>query len=245
MSLNEAIKARDLQAVEALLEGGASPSALEGGCTALHLAVQVGDAAILDALLKTAGVDVNARDAGLRTPLHQAAKRRQGSLPFLQRLLAAGADPSVHDQSSDTPLHVLCDARIDRSCASGAAVRLLLKAGQTLWPPTPKATPLCTLLIPTYAPAAPGTQETLLGPAAAALWAAGDRTCWRLTPRGCRGLEQGLTAMMKHQKGDVPLLVARMHPEARRWARCILWLFNREKLSPEVAEIILDMALCP
>lgn len=68
----------------------------------LHAALAGGDNVALVTLLIESGSDVNARQHGGYTPLHEAAQN--GYLGSAQRLLAAGADASVATADGQTPL---------------------------------------------------------------------------------------------------------------------------------------------
>jgi len=71
--------------------------------TPLHVAGLTEDPAVAKALLE-AGADVNARDAGGRTPLHWAVGL---SVPYVQELLKKGANVNAEDLQKRTPLHCL------------------------------------------------------------------------------------------------------------------------------------------
>lgn len=73
------------------------------GMSALTLAVQNGDLAILQLLIQQ-GADVNATDASGRTALFYAAQRP--SVHIVQELLASGALPNHADLEGDTALDV-------------------------------------------------------------------------------------------------------------------------------------------
>jgi ankyrin repeat protein len=125
LALDGAAEQGDLQAVAALLAGGADPNAADSfGFTALHAAAAARHgnsttAALIQALV-AAGGNPNARLANGATPLHQAA--RTGCLAALQALLAAGADVSSRDSLGRTPLHLAAGKNAE-------CVEALLRAG--------------------------------------------------------------------------------------------------------------------
>ena len=73
------------------------------GMNALNLAVQNGDLAILQLLLRQ-GADVNATDSSGRTALFYAAQRP--SVHIVQELLDSGALPNHADLEGDTALDI-------------------------------------------------------------------------------------------------------------------------------------------
>ena len=91
------------EALEALLDGGASVAATDSsGWTALSWAAFWRSAPMCAELLRR-GADPSAADAQMRTPLHWAA--RNGAQDCCAALIAAGASPSAADSSGSTPLH--------------------------------------------------------------------------------------------------------------------------------------------
>ncbi|KAI1749366.1 ankyrin repeat-containing domain protein [Xylaria castorea] len=83
--------------------------------------------------------DLNAVDAGGRTPLAWAALRRDDQAVGL--LLAYGADPNVTEHHGSTPLYNAAEN------GSAACCRLLLEAGALTDPPKPKGARLSSALV--------------------------------------------------------------------------------------------------
>ena len=117
-----AIGVENLDATEALLDGGANPNlAGTGGETPVHAAAFVADPAFLRTVLAHGG-DPNVRNpvtAG--TPLSRAL--RGPHVDNVRMLLDAGANPDLGDSNRDAPLHVA--ARTN----SGQSILMLLEAG--------------------------------------------------------------------------------------------------------------------
>jgi ankyrin repeat protein len=91
----ERIRQGDYGIARLFLDAGMSPSAAdEQGTSALMMAAAVGNRDIVDALLER-GAEVDARNPSGMTALMWCAASRTSSLPVLERLLAAGADPSA------------------------------------------------------------------------------------------------------------------------------------------------------
>ena len=114
----------DLQALRALLEGGADPGvALGDGLTALHIAAEEGNVDMAKLLLD-AGADAEAKTRiGSYTPLHLAAG--SAHLDVVEVLLRAGADVAAETTNSGaTPLHLAA-----RAMAGERVVRALLEHG--------------------------------------------------------------------------------------------------------------------
>ena len=97
--------AGQLACLRRLVDGGASLelNSAPFGEAALHMAAGYGDSAMVSELI-TLGADVNVRRADGNTPLHEACVARMGDPERVVRiLLAAGADPSVRNDASETP----------------------------------------------------------------------------------------------------------------------------------------------
>lgn len=118
----EAIRSRNLEALQQILAAGADPQASDyNGTPLLHLAVDRGHQPIVELLLD-AGTEVDARDADSgKTPLFAAAVN--GEVQKVELLVRRGADVNAKTSHLRTPLH---DA-----AWSGKAevVRYLLTAG--------------------------------------------------------------------------------------------------------------------
>jgi ankyrin repeat protein len=121
LRLIEAIKARNPEAVRALLKEKVDVNARQGdGATALHWATHFGDATTVDVLLRAGAKADVADDTGV-TPLYLACLNRQGAL--VERLLQSRADPNAVLVSGETVL---------MTCArtgEAAGVRALLDRG--------------------------------------------------------------------------------------------------------------------
>ena len=102
LSLHDAIKNKDTQALQALIQSGANVNAKKGFflMTPLHLAAQHYPQAIKP-LIK-AGADVNAQDRSGDTPLHLASEYQPEAVPIL---IEAGADVHTKNRAENTPLH--------------------------------------------------------------------------------------------------------------------------------------------
>jgi ankyrin repeat protein len=96
-----------------------APGRTVSGATPLHSAVDAGNKAITELLLRY-GADINAKVRDGETPLHLAAGR--GYTTIVETLIAAGADLSARGVHGQTPLH--------RAAQSGsdAIVNLLIDA---------------------------------------------------------------------------------------------------------------------
>ena len=122
LRLIDAVKARDVEAVRALLRP--RPSAVDvnaaagDGATALHWAAHRDDLAIADLLIRAGARARVATDAGA-TPLHLACTIRSAAM--VERLLDAGADPNAALLNGETVL-MTC-ARTGDARAIAALVR--------------------------------------------------------------------------------------------------------------------------
>ena len=99
-----AVTTEDEAAVRALLAAGATVDATcSGGWTALHLASEPGQAALVE-LPIAAGGGVNAKGLDGRTALYWASRNDHAAV--VKRLLAAGADVDAKTKAGWTALHV-------------------------------------------------------------------------------------------------------------------------------------------
>ena len=114
-----------------------SPNDRNGaGNTSLHLVVAAGSLQGIDLLIQH-GADLDARDAQGRSALHIACTASGGpdaSEDMVTRLLRAGSNPNLSDDTGSTPLHVAA-ANGKESCLQalleGGAVSQLNHAGNT------------------------------------------------------------------------------------------------------------------
>ena len=121
LRLIEAVKARDVEAVRALLKLRVDVNAPQGdGATALHWAVHHDDLTTVDSLL-TSGARANVADDTGATPLHLACTNRNATI--VDRLLRAGANPNVALVTGETVLMTCSRA------GEAAGVRGLLARG--------------------------------------------------------------------------------------------------------------------
>ncbi|MDO9438575.1 ankyrin repeat domain-containing protein [Hydrogenophaga sp.] len=109
LRLAQAIYADDPVAVEAVLAEGMQEVLLgpifDAGANALHLAVSMGQTAVVTLLLRQYGMDPNTANADGWTPLHIAAEK--GHDAAATALLNHGAEPNaLTSDDRDTPLHV-------------------------------------------------------------------------------------------------------------------------------------------
>lgn len=79
------------------------PNKTDMSYTALHTAVEVGNADIVLLLIEEAGAEVEARTYYNHTPLHQAA--HEGHTDIVAILLTKKANPNAKDNHENTPLH--------------------------------------------------------------------------------------------------------------------------------------------
>ncbi|KAJ0417496.1 ankyrin repeat-containing domain protein [Aspergillus carlsbadensis] len=100
--LGAAVRDKHLWAVRRLLEQGAPPDTADSNLrTPLHHAAGGHRQSIVEALLQTRSVDLNAADFRGETPLFVAV--RTGDSTIARILLAAGADPNVVNFRGQTP----------------------------------------------------------------------------------------------------------------------------------------------
>jgi ankyrin repeat protein len=96
------VKTRNIDAVRTLLKQKLDVNGPQGdGATALHWAVHLDDAAVVD-LLIGAGARANAANDTGATPLHLACTNRNGRI--VERLLTAGANPNAALLNGETVL---------------------------------------------------------------------------------------------------------------------------------------------
>jgi ankyrin repeat protein len=121
LRLIDAIKARNVDAVQALVKERVDVNARQGdGATALHWAVHLDEAKVVDVLLR-AGATADVADDTGATPLYLACLNRQGAI--VDRLLQARANPNAALVSGETV--VMTCARTGET----AGVRALLARG--------------------------------------------------------------------------------------------------------------------
>lgn len=104
--LFEAIAMGRMEAVEKLLEGGLPVSITDGSDlndSTLHWAISFSSTPVVSLLLSS-GVDVNAANSELCTPLHAAAKAKNSEIARI--LLDEGANPDAVDAHGNTPLQL-------------------------------------------------------------------------------------------------------------------------------------------
>ena len=99
------ISAGNVDAINALLAGGADPLLEDGSyhMTALHFAAAKGQVEVASVLL-SAGVDINLRDGGGATALLHAAG--DGQVDMVKFLVARGADVNIAGNDGETPYQV-------------------------------------------------------------------------------------------------------------------------------------------
>jgi len=118
-----AVKARDIKAIKRLLADGEIIDARFHGQTALHMALELGFADVVQSLLAH-GACAIAKDAKGNTPLHYAARKGMHAIGAL--LIRKGANVDVVNDARETPLH--CAARI----AHLDTIKLLMQNGAEL-----------------------------------------------------------------------------------------------------------------
>eukprot|EP00941_MAST-03F_sp_MAST-3F-sp1_P002665 g2665.t1 len=141
-----------VEAVGLLLSHGADPCNRDEMLRVpLHHASEKGHLRVVEALLGSNDIDVNAKDRYNRTPLHLAAAKGRPNVVTL--LLDAGARHEAKDKDGRTPLHAAARQNINKSAnnlnlddgVSGQidVVQLLLRAGANIhaadkrnWTPT-------------------------------------------------------------------------------------------------------------
>ena len=121
LRLIEAVRTQNIARVRALLAERVNVNATQGdGATALHWAVHLDDASLVDTLIR-AGARADVADDTGATPLYLACTNRNADA--VSRLLAAGANPNAALLSGETALMTCARA------GTAAAVRTLLTRG--------------------------------------------------------------------------------------------------------------------
>ncbi len=107
--LFDAVEHNDSARVRALIAQGVDVNAVNGNLqeTALHMASRMGHYYVVNALLSTPGINIDARNTMGQTPLHCAANGDTlGHYYTVQILLRRGAQINVADNLGYTPLHM-------------------------------------------------------------------------------------------------------------------------------------------
>jgi Ankyrin repeats (3 copies)/Ankyrin repeat len=130
-----ALAGRYFQLAQVLHRNGSSvESRGDYGSTPLHSAVHRGDLEMVQVLLEF-GVDVNAQNSNLLTPLIFASTGYGDHLRVARLLIEQGADPNSRDWRGFTPLHhALERSRIEMACIlieHGASVEVKDNNGRT------------------------------------------------------------------------------------------------------------------
>ncbi len=122
--LSDAVKADDLQGIQALISSGANVNELDGFGTPLHMAVARGSVEIAKLLIE-AGADVEAETVAPSQkkahPLHTAAYSNRA--PVAALLIERGAKVDARDSQGSTPLMIAA------SSGNTKVAELLLQAG--------------------------------------------------------------------------------------------------------------------
>jgi ankyrin repeat protein len=132
--LLSALESRDWEAVKQTLVAGANPNTNFAGETALHIATELGQEAVVTSLLQH-GADPSPKTRYYElTPLHTAADR--GDVRIVRSLLEAGADNEARTNGGWTPFHCAVAAghfRVARLLLEhGANADAVNKAGETV-----------------------------------------------------------------------------------------------------------------
>ncbi|HEV8291825.1 MAG TPA: ankyrin repeat domain-containing protein [Tepidisphaeraceae bacterium] len=120
--LVEAIRAKDAKRVRTAVAAGANVTGEDAAKSALHLAAEVGDEQVIEALPRAAVRKlINELDAADRTPLMYAAAK--GNIRTARALIDMGAVVDARNSTGDTAL------RVAASDGNLEIARLLLEAG--------------------------------------------------------------------------------------------------------------------
>jgi ankyrin repeat protein len=123
--LVEAIRGKDAKRMRAAISAGANIAGSDAKKSAVHLAEEVGDAGVIEALPR-AGLKklLNELDSTDRTPLMYAAAK--GNIATAKALLEMGANVNARNSTGDTALRLAAsDGTLD-------VARMLLEAGADL-----------------------------------------------------------------------------------------------------------------
>uniref|UniRef100_A0A8C9RZ28 Euchromatic histone-lysine N-methyltransferase 2 n=1 Tax=Scleropages formosus TaxID=113540 RepID=A0A8C9RZ28_SCLFO len=101
--LLEAIVNNHIDVVRYLIQSGACVYHSDDGSTGLHHAAKLGNLEIVNLLLGTGQVDINAQDSGGWTPIIWAAEHRH--INVIRALLNRGADVTLKDKEMNVCLH--------------------------------------------------------------------------------------------------------------------------------------------
>jgi len=112
------------EAVDILLKRGAKPNvtSTSSGCTALHVATQFGHKKIIERLLSTKNLDIDATDQQGMTALHIAISR--GYEDVCRYLINNGASINISTKQGRTCLHLAANA------GSTDIVDLVIQSGE-------------------------------------------------------------------------------------------------------------------
>jgi hypothetical protein len=120
--LVEAIRAKDAKRVRAAISAGAKLEGVDGSKSAVHLAAEVANGEVIEALPRTSVKKLlNDLDSADRTPLMYAAGK--GNIQTARALIDLGANVNARNSTGDTAL------RMAASDGTLEVARLLLEAG--------------------------------------------------------------------------------------------------------------------
>ena len=119
ISIHDAAREGNIEAVKQHLAAGADVNAKDEGWTPLHLAAQMGHKEIAE-LLIAKGADVNAKGSRGRTPLHLVDAHKK-PIEIIELLVAEGADVNamfrLHELDPIDAAETLLDRFIDSNLA--------------------------------------------------------------------------------------------------------------------------------